>query len=293
VIDSPVRLPDTALEHVVPSSNLPPSGRDMSAHEAYERMSAHYDLFTSLDDYPRWTAILDGFISLYGNDGRRLLDVGCGTGKSTLAFLDRGYDVTGCDISPAMIALARRKRPNYADHFHVSDMRYIDGPQAYDVITCMDDPLNYLCTRSELRSAFRGAHSCLVRGGVYVFDLNTLATYRTTYATTSYSDMGDAVFVREGLGSVTAQSGSLNEARLDCFYRDESVPENDLWRRDWSFYRQRHFGSDSVVTDLQDVGFQVSAIYGLHVSGAVSDRLDEEYHTKAIYVAQRSTEGGD
>jgi ubiquinone/menaquinone biosynthesis C-methylase UbiE len=37
----------------------------------------------------------------------RLLDLGCGTGQLACAFLRRGYDVTGCDVSPAMIDHAR------------------------------------------------------------------------------------------------------------------------------------------------------------------------------------------
>ena len=41
--------------------------------------------------------------------GRRLLDVACGTGRSFLPMLERGYDVTACDISPAMAARAREK----------------------------------------------------------------------------------------------------------------------------------------------------------------------------------------
>jgi ubiquinone/menaquinone biosynthesis C-methylase UbiE len=37
----------------------------------------------------------------------RLLDFGCGTGQLASAFRQRGYDVTGCDVSPAMLDHAR------------------------------------------------------------------------------------------------------------------------------------------------------------------------------------------
>jgi ubiquinone/menaquinone biosynthesis C-methylase UbiE len=39
----------------------------------------------------------------------RLLDFGCGTGQLACAFHGKGYDVTGCDVSPAMLAFARRE----------------------------------------------------------------------------------------------------------------------------------------------------------------------------------------
>jgi ubiquinone/menaquinone biosynthesis C-methylase UbiE len=39
----------------------------------------------------------------------RLLDVGCGGGAHALAFAERGWDVTGVDISPAQLELARKR----------------------------------------------------------------------------------------------------------------------------------------------------------------------------------------
>lgn len=42
-------------------------------------------------------------------DGRRLVDVGCGTGRFTAAFEAAGARVTGVDVDPAMLRLARRR----------------------------------------------------------------------------------------------------------------------------------------------------------------------------------------
>ncbi len=41
--------------------------------------------------------------------GERVLDAGCGSGRYSVALAARGADVTGIDISPAMLALARAR----------------------------------------------------------------------------------------------------------------------------------------------------------------------------------------
>ncbi len=53
--------------------------------------------------------------------GKVVLDIGCGPGHIGRFLSDRGFDVTGVDLSPAMIAIARRMNPGM--RFEVADMR--------------------------------------------------------------------------------------------------------------------------------------------------------------------------
>src|SRR5215213_6397598 len=88
---------------------------------AYEALAAHYDAFTAHHDYEAWTRDLEALAVRHGLTGRTLLDVACGTGKSFLPYLDRGYEVTACDIAPEMVELARLKAPGVEPF--VADMR--------------------------------------------------------------------------------------------------------------------------------------------------------------------------
>ncbi|QVQ51067.1 methyltransferase domain-containing protein [Spiractinospora alimapuensis] len=54
--------------------------------------------------------------------GRRILDVGCGSGSLAAELGDRGADVTGIDVSSGMLALARKRLGNDAA-LHVADLR--------------------------------------------------------------------------------------------------------------------------------------------------------------------------
>jgi SAM-dependent methyltransferase len=81
-----------------------------SAEIAYEAIAPVYDHFTAHHDYDLWLAELMPKLEKHGIPGNRLLDVACGTGKSFLPMLERGWRVTACDISPAMVAIAREGR---------------------------------------------------------------------------------------------------------------------------------------------------------------------------------------
>lgn len=68
--------------------------------------------------------------------GQTLLDVGCGTGHWSAFFAEMGYQVTGVDVSPAMIDVARSAVPQCT--FQVADaheLPFDDG--AFDVVASM------------------------------------------------------------------------------------------------------------------------------------------------------------
>ncbi len=68
-----------------------------------------------------------------------ILDAGCGTGSLSVALAGLGYQVTGIDLSPAMIALAKAKAMTRGRTiaFHVMDAAAPRLPsQQFDAIVC-------------------------------------------------------------------------------------------------------------------------------------------------------------
>jgi len=53
--------------------------------------------------------------------GSRILDVATGTGKQAFAFAEKGYDVTGIDLSEAMLKVANKKNRYKNVNFQVAD----------------------------------------------------------------------------------------------------------------------------------------------------------------------------
>ncbi|PKW25538.1 class I SAM-dependent methyltransferase [Phycicoccus duodecadis] len=60
--------------------------------------------------------------------GARVLDAGCGTGRMARFLADRGCSVVGVDISPGMLAMARRHHPDLEVHeASLTDLPFADA----------------------------------------------------------------------------------------------------------------------------------------------------------------------
>ncbi|MDB5376249.1 MAG: Methyltransferase type 12, partial [Rubritepida sp.] len=85
----------------------------------YERHAAAFDAQRGKSLFERgW---LDRFTALVPPGGA-VLDLGCGSGEPIARHLvESGFEVTGVDSSPALIAMCRARVP--AHHWQVADMR--------------------------------------------------------------------------------------------------------------------------------------------------------------------------
>src|SRR3954454_1806070 len=135
---------------------------------AYELLAPFYDLYTHDYAHEELLGNIEGIAIEHGLIGRRLLDVACGTGKSFLPMLARGYDVTACDISPGMVERAREA--SSADVF-VADARELPDVGPFDMAMALDDALNYVLSDEDLETVFEGVARNLRPGGIFVFDL--------------------------------------------------------------------------------------------------------------------------
>jgi SAM-dependent methyltransferase len=111
--------------------------------------------------------------------GRRLLDMGCGTGGFAVEMAARGLDVVGVDHSEEMLARARERaeRRGVEVEWVRDDMRRFERPGAFDVATCLYDTLNHLTTNIDLMAAVRRVRASLAGGGVFLFDTNNRLAY--------------------------------------------------------------------------------------------------------------------
>jgi SAM-dependent methyltransferase len=256
-----------------------------AALHAFQAMAPAYDDFTAHYDYEGWLDDLLKVLEENGLSGRRLLDVACGTGKSFLPMLPRGWRVTGCDISPAMLALAEEKAGEAAT-LSVADMRELPRLGEFDLVWALDDAINYLLSVEEVEKALTGMRENLADTGLLLFDVNELLVYRTFYAETSTIERNGCRLTWRGLGSAEAGPGAVSESRFEVERIDGADGGAD--KAEVSLHRQRHFSEADVLGALDRAGLECLGVYAHGLDGIPVQPLDTSVHTKAIYVARRA-----
>jgi len=83
-------------------------------------------------------------LKAYLKPGDRLVDLCCGAGSITLFLEEQGAQVTGIDLAPGLIALAREEATQQgarADFIQASVLTYPLGEGVYDVAVCFGNPI--------------------------------------------------------------------------------------------------------------------------------------------------------
>lgn len=157
-----------------------------------------YDDLVSWAPYRNWVDDLEARLRHYGLPRRAcLLDAACGTGLSTVPWLEKGYRVTAFDRSEQALELAREKvrGRDFPVRFLRRDLLNLDLDGPFDAAVCMHSGLDYLLEEEKLRQALRKLRKPLQPGSLLSFDkcLHRPGFYREPVTTRRELDCGEAV----------------------------------------------------------------------------------------------------
>lgn len=139
---------------------------------SYNTFALFYDRLTENADYEVRSDYISNFFSQYGNGGKKVIDLACGTGTLCVLLSAKGYDVTGVDLSADMLTVAKNKCPD--SEFICADISDFDISEKFDFCTCTLDSINHLADINEVKKCFNSVYNCLEKGGLFVFDVNTI-----------------------------------------------------------------------------------------------------------------------
>jgi SAM-dependent methyltransferase len=124
---------------------------------AYRRYAEVYDLVWRGAPYDRFVDLCLEAAAAQGRAVRRVLVAACGTGNAAVELARRGLEVTGFDLSPAMLARAAAKRSSGPRVGLVAgDLRAVPLRDGWaDLVLALNASLNYLLDPAELLAALR------------------------------------------------------------------------------------------------------------------------------------------
>jgi SAM-dependent methyltransferase len=133
-----------------------------------------YDALYADKDYGRECDAVEAMFARHATRPvRSLLDVGCGTGRHAVLFAERGYRVTGVDLSGEMLALAKGRADRaHADvAFIQQDARDLCLNESFDAAVMMFAVLGYQTENRDVRSALASCRKHLAPGSLLVCDV--------------------------------------------------------------------------------------------------------------------------
>ena len=226
--------------------------------------------------------------------GRPALDAGCGPGRLLCQYLRAGLDVDGCDISPDMLELCRRRAEadGVTPSLHLQGTAELDIPRRYrTIVSCGTFGLNG--TRADDLESLRRFHAHLEPGGTLAVDIEagwamTEVWKRcadadraqpgewTTRDTTPLPDGGEIAIRRRLVEADPLGQAFTLDLRYDLV-RDGSVVRSEDHR-----LVERWYGVHEMIGMLEGAGFDDVRVEGDYTPVEVT--ADHRMH---VFIARR------
>lgn len=229
----------------------------------YERFAYLYDDLMRDVPYEEWVEHVVTMCQKYQVEGKKLLDLACGTGELSIRLSNAGFTVTGIDLSADMLTVAQEKAISAGENIDflqqdMSELELIDG---YDIIGIFCDSLNYLQTEEEVQRTFQRVKQYLNHNGLFLFDVHSLFKINHVFIDQTYTYDDDHIcYIWNCFSGDFADSV---DHELTFFVEDgsgkyERVDEN---------HSQRTFPVSTYMKWLEEAGFDVLQVMGEDLTG--------------------------
>lgn len=132
--------------------------------------SPYYHMLYENRDETEAATFIDRLIAyLHPKPGARMLDIACGKGRHSIQLANKGYAVTGIDISPSSILEASSTQSDNPEFF-IHDMRHAFRINYYDYAFNFFTSFGYFDTYRDHLNAIRSMTLSLKKDGHFILD---------------------------------------------------------------------------------------------------------------------------
>lgn len=232
----------------------------------YQDFAYIYDRLMHQDiDYDAWCDYIENMFDSHGVSPDTLCELACGTGNMTSRLSERGYKMTGVDISSQMLSVADSKTEGVS--YICSDMSKLDLKDTYDAFLCMIDGLNYLITPKGVINTFKTVKEHLNENGVFIFDISSQYKLREIIGNETFIHSEYDVFY--SWENRFIEKYNLSDMLLNFFVRD-----GEKYRRFEERHLQRGWSIKEMKTMLTKAGFTDINVYNELTFDAPHDQTE-------------------
>jgi ubiquinone/menaquinone biosynthesis C-methylase UbiE len=202
--------------------------------------------------------LLPSVLERFGVKPRMILDLACGEGSFAVAMAKKGVQVTGVDLSSHILQFAREhaKKENVSVEFLLQDIRSLPFEERFDIVTCWYDSLNYLLELEDLEKAFAGVYRALKKGGLFIFDMNTIYGVSVNWQQHPCNIQQDTSELFEIHRPSYDSEKNMATLRITGF-----VKEGNGWTRIDEEHKERGYSIEEIKQSLKKIGFQELACW--------------------------------
>lgn len=215
----------------------------------YENLSLIYDKMIDVN-YDKWISFISEYFKGIGIEleGKKALEIGCGTGNMTLRLKERGMDVIAMDLSQEMLSAAEEKlwEKRHRVMFLNQDCVDFGIDKKFDFAFAFCDVYNYIVDESELLSSFKNVYNHLEQGGCFIFDISSEYKLKKVIGNNTFTmNRDDLCYIWD----------NYLEDELVEMYITFFLQEGELYKRVDENHIQRAYSSNFMVKSLEKAGF--------------------------------------
>lgn len=136
----------------------------------FQQYSKYYDLLYKDKNYGEESQYVIGKIKDFAPNVTKILELGSGSGCHAHYFCEAGFEVTGIERSPEMVAIAKDKKIIGFNPI-IGDISSYKVSLQFDVAISLFHVISYLTENDVLLDCFKTTNKQLNDGGVFIFDI--------------------------------------------------------------------------------------------------------------------------